>query len=109
MSLSEIASTVESLLSQYSFEFDRSLDKKEKLRRLKCGFCNCLFKYQVCLNHHVITKHMVDLKNMSEFERRAFILWYLEDDRDITYAQFHDEYFTQKKKLQKKLKRKRTV
>ena len=69
------------------------------MRRFKCGFCNCLYKYQVCLNHHVITKHMVDLKNLSDFERRSFILLYLEDDRDITYAQFHNEFFAQKKNL----------
>ena len=89
--------TVVALLNQYSWEFDRSLEKQEKMRRLKCGFCNCLYKYQVCLNHHVITKHMIDLKNLSDFERRSFILSCLEDDRDITYGQFHIEYFAQKK------------
>ena len=99
MSLSEISSTVEALLNQYIYDFDHSLDQKEKSRRLKCGFCNCSFKYHVCLNHHVLTKHMVDLKNMSAFERWAFILLYLEDDRDITYAQFHNEYFIQRKNL----------
>ena len=78
MDISKITYTVEALLNQFSWEFDRSLEKQEKMRRLKCGFCNCLYKYQVCLNHHVITKHMVDLKNLSDFERRSFILLYLE-------------------------------
>ena len=87
---------IEALLNQYSSEFDCSLNLKEKKRRLKCGFCNCLFKYQVCLNHHVFARHMVDLKKLSDFERRSFIRFYLEDDRDITYAQFHTEYFAQK-------------
>ena len=95
MSLSQI----ELLLNQYSCALDSSIDPKSKLRRLKCGFCNCLFKYQVCLNHHVVTKHMVDLKSMTNFERRTFIRLYLDDDRDITYGQFHIEYFAQKKIL----------
>ena len=95
MSLYEI----ETILNQYSFEFDRSLDKKDKLRRLKCDFCNCLFKYQVCLNHHVNAKHMVDLKELSNLERMSFIRLYFEDDRDISYGQFHKEYFIQKKNL----------
>ena len=99
MDISKITYTVEALLNQFSWEFDRSLEKQEKMRRLKCGFCNCLYKYQVCLNLHVITKHLVDLKNLSDFERRSFILLYLEDDRDITYAQFYNEYFAQKKNL----------
>ena len=89
----------ELLLNQYSYDVDRSLDPKSKVRRLKCGFCNCLFKYQVCLNHHVVTKHMADLKSMTHYERRTFIRLYLEDDREITYAQFHIEYFAQKKIL----------
>ena len=93
MSLYEI----EAILNQYSFEFDRSLDKKDRFRCLKCSFCNCIFKYQVCLNQHVNTKHMVDLKELSNFERLSFIRLYLEDDRDISYAQFHNEYFFQKK------------
>ena len=96
MSLYEI----EAILNQYSYEFDRSLDKKDRFRRLKCCFCNCLFKYQMCLNEHVNTKHMVDLKELSNLERLAFIRLYLEDDRDISYAQFHNEYFSQKKLLQ---------
>ena len=95
MSLYEI----EKILNQYSFEFDSSLDKKDKLRRLKCGFCNCLFKYQVCLNNHVNTKHMVDLKELSNLERLSFIRLFNEDDRDISYAQFHKEYFIQKNNL----------
>ena len=99
MSISKMTFTVDALLNQYSWEFDRLLDKQEKMRRFKCGFCNCLYKYQVCLNYHVITKHMVDLKKLSDFERRSFILLYLEDDRDITYAQFHNEFFAQKKNL----------
>ena len=99
MSISKMTCTVEALLNQYSWEFDRSLNKQAKMRRLKCGFCNCLYKYQVCLNHHVITKHLVDLKNLSAFERQSFILLYLEDDRDITYGQFHNEYFALKKNL----------
>ena len=93
MSLYEI----EAISNQYSFEFDRSLDKKDRFRCLKCSFCNCLFKYQVCLNQHVNTKHMVDFKELSNFERLSFIRLYLEDDRDISYAQFHNEYFFQKK------------
>ena len=99
MNLSVISCTVEALLNQYSWDYDRSLDKKDKLRRLKCGFCHCLFKYQICLNHHVITKHMIDLRNMPDSERLSFILIYLKDDREISYAQFHNEYFNQKKNL----------
>ena len=99
MSISEIACTVEALLNHYSWEFDRSLERKEKMRRLRCGFCHCLYKYQVRLNHHVITKHMVELKHLSDSERRSLIILYLEDDRDITYCQFHNEYFNQKKYL----------
>ena len=64
-----------------------------------CGFCHCLYKYQVRLNHHVITKHMVELKHLSDSERRSLIILYLEDDRDITYCQFQNEYFNQKKYL----------
>ena len=98
MSLYEIEQ-IEQILNQYSFEYDSSLEKKDKLRRLRCGFCNCLFKYQVCLNHHVNAKHMVELKKMSNLERMSFIRLYVEDDRDISYAQFHKEYFNQKKNL----------
>ena len=63
------------LLNHYSWEFDRSLEEKDKRRRLRCGFCKCLYKYQVCLDHHVITKHMVDLKHLSDSERRSLILF----------------------------------
>ena len=40
---------------------------------------------------------MVDLKELSNLERLSLIRLYLEDDRDMTYAQFHNEYFFQKK------------
>ena len=55
-------SQIEALLLQYTLEFDLSIDKKQKLRGLKCGFCGYIFKYQNAINYHVNTKHMVDLK-----------------------------------------------
>ena len=89
-------SQIEAFLLQYTLEFDLSIDKQQKLRSLKCGFCGYIFKYQNALKHHVSKKHMVDLKDLTDSERRSCIRLYLEDDRDITYAQFHQEYFAQK-------------
>ena len=89
-------SQIEALLVEYTLEFDHAILKNQKLRGLKCGFCGYNFKYQNALNYHIFNKHMVDLKDITDSERRLFIRFYLDDDRDITYAQFHKEYFAQK-------------
>lgn len=89
-------SQIEALLLEYTLEFDLAILKNQKLRGLKCGFCGYNFKYQNALNYHILNKHMVDLKDITDFERRSFIRFYVDDDRDITYAQFHKEYFAQK-------------
>ena len=52
-------SQIEALLLQYTLEFDLSIDQKQKLRGLKCGFCGYIFKYQNALNYHGFNKHII--------------------------------------------------
>ena len=37
---------------------DLKIGRRDRKRSLKCDFCNCLFKYQAVLNHHVEKKEI---------------------------------------------------
>ena len=77
----------ELLLMDYSFK------SKCRKRKLKCGFCERIYKYQAVLNDHVVRDHMVDLKKLTDLERMEFIHIYVNDETDISYQKFHQKYF----------------
>ena len=63
----------ELLLMDYTNRIDYSFKNKCRKRKLKCGFCERIYKYQAVLNDHVVGDHLVDLKKLTDLERNS--LW----------------------------------
>ena len=72
-----LADKVEQLTMEYSSRIELSFDCRARTRNLRCSFCNRPFKYQMVLDEHVTTKHMTDLKTLTDDERRDFLQKYI--------------------------------
>ena len=83
------ADEVEQLTMEYSSRIELSFDCRARTRKLRCSFCNRPFKYQMVLDEHVTTKHMTDLKTLTDDERRDFLLKYIKDESKMMYPDFH--------------------
>ena len=78
--MTKLADIVEQLTMEYASRIELSFDRRARKRNLRCNFCNRPFKYQMVLDEHVTTKHMADLKKLTDDERRDFLQKYIKDE-----------------------------
>ena len=87
--LAMLADKVEQLTMEYASRIELSFDCRARTRNLRCSFCNRPFKYQMVLDEHVTTKHMADLKKLTDDERRDFLQKYIKDESKMLYPDYH--------------------